>query len=187
MKSQVNISYFPEKFQSPILPAEKYIVVVAGALQNTKQLPIPKLIEICKKVKMRMIILGGKDEIARGQQLETEVGNNVINLCGKTNFFESAFYIKHSVLVLTHDTGMMHLASAFDKIIFSIWGNTVPAFGMSPYSPNPDNRIFEVENLSCRPCSRIGHKNCPKNHFDCMEKQDTAIIASEINAILSAS
>lgn len=177
--------YFPDTFIEPPLLREKYIVVVAGALKNTKQLPIQKLIDICKNVKIKMVLLGGKDEISRGSQLCSEIGDQIINLCGKTNFFESAFYIKNASLVLTHDTGMMHLASAFKKIIFSVWGNTVPAFGMSPYKPNAQNVIYEVENISCRPCSRIGYAECPKKHFDCMQKQDTARIASDINAILS--
>jgi heptosyltransferase-2 len=68
----------------------------------------------------------------------------------------------------------MHIAAAFKKPIISVWGNTVPAFGMDPYFGNTQitNLKFQVEKLGCRPCSKIGYKRCPRSHFKCMEKQD---------------
>ena len=76
--------------------------------------------------------------------------------------------------------GLMHMAAAFGKEIISIWGNTIPKFGMYPYYPEGVdlNTTIEVEGLSCRPCSKIGYKKCPKGHFNCMEKID-------INSIIS--
>ena len=64
---------------------------------------------------------------------------------------------------------MMHIASAFHKIIISVWGNTIPAFGMYPYLPDPGSRIIEIHGLKCRPCSKIGFGKCPENHFRCMK------------------
>mgnify|MGYP003353523095 CR=1 FL=1 len=76
--------------------------------------------------------------------------------------------------MITHDTGMMHIAAAFKRPIVSVWGNTIPAFGMTPYygAVPIANRRFEVAGLSCRPCSKIGFNACPKRHFKCMELQD---------------
>jgi hypothetical protein len=53
---------------------------------------------------------------------------------------------------------------------------------MSPYRPkkNESDRIFQVEGLSCRPCSKIGFDECPKKHFQCMTMQDAKSIASSI-------
>jgi ADP-heptose:LPS heptosyltransferase len=62
----------------------------------------------------------------------------------------------------------MHIAAAFRKKIISIWGNTVPEFGMYPYMPNPESKIFEIRDLSCRPCSKLGYRKCPKKHFRCI-------------------
>jgi ADP-heptose:LPS heptosyltransferase len=62
----------------------------------------------------------------------------------------------------------MHIASAFQKNIVSVWGSTVPAFGMYPYLVENNFKIIEVNNLSCRPCSKIGYEKCPKGHFKCM-------------------
>jgi ADP-heptose:LPS heptosyltransferase len=73
----------------------------------------------------------------------------------------------------------MHIASAFQKKIISIWGNTIPEFGMGPYLPRPENRIMEIKHLECRPCSKLGFHKCPKGHFKCMNEIDTGF-AEEI-------
>ncbi|MGZ3921722.1 MAG: glycosyltransferase family 9 protein, partial [Bacteroidia bacterium] len=88
--------------------------------------------------------------------------------CGSLTLNQSASVIKQSSLVITSDTGLMHMAAAFNKRIISVWGNTIPEFGMSPYMPNPDNQIMEVKGLSCRPCSKLGYNKCPRGHFKCM-------------------
>jgi ADP-heptose:LPS heptosyltransferase len=71
----------------------------------------------------------------------------------------------------------MHVAAAFNKPIVSVWGNTVPEFGMYPYlnGKTPDYRA-EVKGLKCRPCSKIGYKECPLKHFKCMNDQDVGKI-----------
>ena len=74
--------------------------------------------------------------------------------------------IKNAKKVITHDTGMMHIAASFQKEIISIWGNTIPEFGMYPYKTK--FTIIENKNLDCRPCSKIGYKKCPKGHFNCI-------------------
>ena len=80
--------------------------------------------------------------------------------------------VKQAKKIITHDTGLMHIAAAFKKDIISVWGNTVPEFGMYPYKPGKHSHIIEVKGLACRPCSKIGYKACPKKHFNCMEQID---------------
>ena len=92
-------------------------------------------------------------------------------------------------MIITHDTGLMHVASAFRKPIISIWGNTVPAFGMSAYfgkQPSVDVK-FEVKHLYCRPCSKIGYKKCPHGHFRCMRNHDENEIAQKAMQMLGGS
>jgi heptosyltransferase-2 len=76
----------------------------------------------------------------------------------------------------------MHIAAAFKKEIISIWGNTVPEFGMTPYygNHNVKQSIIEVRPLSCRPCSKIGFDKCPKGHFKCMMQIDVEKIAAAV-------
>ncbi len=147
-----------------------YIAFAIGAAHATKRLPKEKIISICQKTENTIVLLGGKDVAEEGEVIATEAGKHVLNLCGKVNLHESAFIIKEAEKVITHDTGMMHIAAAFQKEIISIWGNTIPGFGMYPYykSGIERNHTIEIKKLSCRPCSKIGYKKCPKGHFKCM-------------------
>jgi ADP-heptose:LPS heptosyltransferase len=107
----------------------------------------------------------------------------IYNVCGTLALAGSAWVIKGADAVITPDTGMMHIAAAFNKRVISVWGNTIPAFGMYPFLPNHEQSyLSEVKGLSCRPCSKIGYAKCPKGHFNCMEQQDIpTIIAKTIH------
>ena len=154
-----------------------------GAQFKTKRLPLNKLIEICLKSELKTVLLGGKDDYQVAYLIEQELGDKVINTCGKLNLNQSASLLKQANTVITHDTGLMHIASSFGKKIVSIWGNTSPSFGMYVYNPIQTNQvsIHQVMDLSCRPCSKIGFKECPKTHFNCMNLQKVETIIKDIN------
>lgn len=161
-----------DEISSAILPASHqkgYTAFVIGAKHFTKQLPVEKIISICSKMNSPIVLLGGKEDADRAAKTEAEVGPMIFNACGKYNLNQSASFIRQAEKVISHDTGLMHIAAAFHKQIFSVWGNTVPAFGFTPYLPAEGSKIVEVTGLSCRPCSKIGYDHCPKGHFKCMK------------------
>jgi len=153
------------------LEKENYTVVGIGAAHKTKCLPLHKVKELLLRLSGQIVLIGGPKERELGDMLVSE---NVINLAGSLNLNQSASIIEQSKLVVCPDTGIMHIAAAFKKVIISIWGNTVPDFGMYPYYGNNKVPQFfsEVKDLSCRPCSKIGFDNCPKGHFNCMNNQN---------------
>ena len=165
-KDEVAISTLPVSHQNG------YVGFVIGAKHFTKQLPTEKVISICKKLNQPIILLGGKEDITRANEIEKDVGATIYNTCGKLNLNQSASLVKQASKIITNDTGLMHIASAFKKEIISVWGNTVPDFGFAPYMPSPKSKIVEVKNLSCRPCSKLGYSKCPKGHFKCMMEID---------------
>lgn len=158
----------------------KYIAVAIGAQHTTKRLPNNKLIEIAKQTTETLVLLGGKEDVENAKQIAAQSGSHVINLCGQLSLAQSALIVKQAAAVITHDTGLMHIAAAFQKPIVSVWGNTIPEFGMTAYYGNYDvqNFVFEIRNLSCRPCSKIGFNQCPQKHFSCMNQQNTVLIAA---------
>jgi len=166
--------------QLPLKKTDNFIAFVIGAKHATKQLPVEKMISICKKISFPVILLGGTEDIELGNKIEKEINTKVYNACGKYNINQSASLIKQSCVVITHDTGLMHIAAAFKKKIISIWGNTIPEFGMYPYMPGEGSEIIEVKNLKCRPCSKIGHNKCPKKHFKCMNEINEEKIINKI-------
>ncbi len=158
-----------------------YIGLVIGAAHNTKKYPPEKLEEFCTGIDHPVIVLGGKEDAERGEQLSRLDPFKIYNACGKFSLHESADLVRRAKLVVTNDTGLMHIAAAFKRPVVSLWGNTVPEFGMYPYYGDnylshqqlPLFDILEVKGLSCRPCSKIGYDKCPKGHFKCMQQIET--------------
>jgi len=174
------LDYFiPEKDVVPYtdIPASHhagFIGIVIGAALNTKKLPIEKLKLLCANIQHPVILLGGPEDKRDGELIAEVDKVKVYNACGKFNLNESADLVRKSKFVITHDTGLMHIAAALHKRVISVWGNTVPAFGMTAYYAKYDvkSAIYEVKGLGCRPCSKIGYNKCPLGHFKCMEQQD---------------
>ena len=161
-EDEVSLSGLPESFLGG------YIALVVGAQHGTKQMPAEMMVDICRKLEHPVILLGGTREKSIGKQIDEQTGDNVLNACDKYDINQSASLVKQSRLVITHDTGLMHIAAAFKKKVLSVWGHTIPEFGMYPYEPDPSSMIFETKGLSCRPCTKIGKEKCPKGHFRCM-------------------
>lgn len=177
----------------PLSHVYGFVACAIGGQHATKQMPVEKWITLCKAIQHPIVLLGGKEDEVMANMIQQIDTVRIYNACGKFNLHESAHIIQKSKLVITHDTGLMHIAAAFKKTILSIWGNTVPAFGMFPYygfnnlrgNVAPQSFLFQVNNLSCRPCSKIGYKACPKKHFDCMQKINVLEIAEKANSLLS--
>jgi len=180
------LDFFLPETISVNLPTENYIAIVIGAKFATKQMPAELIAEIISKTTKDCILLGGNTDISLANEImQLAKTKRLHNLCGKLDLFASAYILKKAAVVLTNDTGLMHIAAAFSKKIVSVWGNTVADFGMYPYMPNKeegkDYFIVEVKNLGCRPCSKIGYKKCPKKHFHCMKQQNPTEIAALLN------
>lgn len=173
-KDEVNAADLPMSHQAG------YIGVVIGAALATKKMPVEKLKALCASIQKPIVLMGGPEDRPEGEEIASIDRVKIYNACGKFNLNESACLVRNAKLIVTHDTGLMHIAAAFKKPVISIWGNTVPAFGMTPYFGNAavPSAIFEVEGLGCRPCSKIGYKKCPKGHFKCMNNQNVTAIAT---------
>lgn len=153
------------------LPSE-YVVGVLGATYTTKQIPLNKWHEIVYAVDLPIVLIGGMSEQTMAAELNRQYPHKVLDYSGRLSLHQSAAVIQAARMIITPDTGMMHIAASFNKSMHVIWGNTIPQFGMYPYVLPGNLRIrnHEVSGLSCRPCSKLGYSACPKKHFDCMQK-----------------
>jgi ADP-heptose:LPS heptosyltransferase len=176
-----------------------YVGVVIGAALNTKKYPFHHLKRLCELLDHPIVLLGGLEDADEGDRIAASDKIKIYNACGKFGLNESADLVRRAKLVVTNDTGLMHIAAAYKRPVISLWGNTVPEFGMSPYygsiflertgangNPLPYD-IIEIKKLGCRPCSKIGYDSCPLGHFKCMEKIDPAMVVEHIRARLSSS
>ena len=188
------------------LPADfqnGYHAFVIGGTYKTKILPAVKVAEVINKINKPVVLLGGPDDVERAEEIISLVNkttsqranklssdsqilrfsdSQILNLVGKINLEQSASLVKNAESVLTNDTGLMHIAAAFHKNIVSVWGNTVPELGMYPYLPKEPKRchIVECKDVRCRPCSKLGFKECPKKQFRCMMEIDVERIVDSL-------
>lgn len=174
-----------EKIKRQDIPASHtagYIACVIGAAHGTKRWPIHKWKEFCTKMNHPIILLGGSEDRVNGDEIAAVDTIKVYNACGKFKLNESADLVRNAKLVISNDTGLMHIAAAFKRPVISLWGNTVPAFGMYPYygdAPVSDV-IMQTNKLFCRPCSKIGYNKCPLGHFKCMEKIEVDEVINKV-------
>ncbi len=181
---EVDLKALPEAFQNG------YVAWVIGAKQNTKKFPVEKIAQTINHLKYPVVFLGGKEDEAYGQKVKSAIRNSqsaILNAAGQYSLNQSASLVRQAKVVVTNDTGLMHIAAAFKKPVVSIWGNTIPEFGMSPYYGNNQiqNSKFEVQNLNCRPCSKLGYDSCPKRHFNCMNLHDEKLLAEKIRQMIA--
>jgi ADP-heptose:LPS heptosyltransferase len=169
----------PEKIQSNL--PENFHAYAIGGQHTTKRLPLSKMKELIERSSLPIVLLGGDKDIQTADLLKDYFGDKVFNLCGQLSLSQSALIFKMANKVISHDSVMMHIAAALDKDLISIWGNTIPEFGMYPLfaeNSNANSTLLEVKNLPCRPCSKIGFDSCPRSHFDCMNKIDFSHVKS---------
>jgi len=158
-----------------------YTSIVIGAAHQTKCMTVEQIQHLCDELNMPVILMGGKEEIEKANLILSGSSNKQVkSAVGQFDILQSASIIEQSGPIITHDTGMMHIAAAFRKPQVVVWGNTIPGFGMYPYYGDENIKwvSFEQTELKCRPCSKLGYDKCPKGHFKCMLQHDVAAIAS---------
>jgi ADP-heptose:LPS heptosyltransferase len=160
-----------------------YLTVAVGAQYATKRMPVDVLVRILNQNAHPVVLCGGKEDASfAASVMKSLPDKKLFNACGLFSLMQSASIVKQSAVLITNDTGLMHIASCFGVPIVSVWGNTVPELGMYPYMPSSKDRysIHQVNDLHCRPCSKIGFQSCPKGHFRCMNLQQTEDIEAQV-------
>lgn len=167
-------------------PFASFIAIVIGAQHITKQIPAEKIIEIVRQLPIPVVLIGGADDQEKGERIKQALPDSIIyNAAGKYSILQSASIISQCKVVITGDTGMMHIAAALKKPVVSVWGSTVPEFGMTPLFPAGSeslSTIIQNTKLSCRPCSKLGFSKCPRGHFRCMNDLNASDLISELSS-----
>ncbi len=168
-----------------------FVGCVIGGSYNTKKLPVEQWKKFCELVPYPVMLLGGPDDMHDGSLIAEMDRIKIYNSCGKFSLNESAELVKYAKVIVSNDTGLMHVAAAFQKPVVSLWGNTSPEMGMFPYYGfnNLKDRvaaqlvIMENKGLSCHPCSKLGYNRCPKGHFKCMNELDMQVAVEQVKRL----
>jgi heptosyltransferase-2 len=164
---------YPPEFKNPITDHRSPITrtaIAPGAHHFTKRWPHEKFAELAemllKKYSCEIVLLGGAADREICQKINEQIGFKAIDKSGATSVYETARELDSCDVLITNDTGVMHIAAARRVPVVAIFGSTVKEFGFAPF--RVENRVVEVENLPCRPCTHIGRAECPLGHFKCM-------------------
>lgn len=151
-RERVNVQSLPSHF------SQGYIALALGGAHIGKRMDAEKLIRVCASIPHPIVLLGGAEDRETGDAIVNALGDKIVNRAGVYSIHQSADLLRQSRIVISGDTGLMHIASAFGKKIISIWGCTVPGLGMAPWRAHPDSVIIEPEGRKKRPCSKLGNR-----------------------------
>ncbi|MCX6138213.1 MAG: glycosyltransferase family 9 protein [Ignavibacteriales bacterium] len=142
-----------------------------GARHFTKRWPWDKYAETAENLlrdgAYGVLLLGGYEEKDLCDRIASGFpANSILNLAGSLSILESAAAMDCCSVVLTNDSGLMHLAAARRRSVVALFGSTTRELGFFPYGT--ESVVVEQQDLPCRPCSHIGGDHCPEAHFRCM-------------------
>ena len=173
VKTSSNLTHFP---------LDQAYSVVLGATYATKKWLPAYFVELINALGLPVILLGGNSEKEEASRIAHELTVPYYNATENHTLMQSAALMAQTRFVLTHDTGFMHIASALQMKILSLWGSTSPALGFGVFQ-NDRHFTLEIKELSCHPCAKIGLKECPKQHFACMKQLTPEIVIQKLKEI----
>jgi heptosyltransferase-2 len=164
----------------------KVIGFCPNAKHNTKMWPREYFMQLGRLLQekhgARIFLFGGTSDVQHCREVLLGLNGQAVNLAGELSIMETAAAMDVCDVIVTNDTGLMHLAAARRRKIVAIFGPTVQEFGFFPYRAN--SIVLEKRDLKCRPCSHIGTAECPKKHFRCMIDIRVADALSSVERLL---
>ena len=169
LPGEAELGYYPpvrKKFNEE----NKRIAIAPGAAHFTKRWQVEKYLDLIERLHddygAEIFLIGGKADVETTNFVLNNSKITIEDFSGSTSIIETAKIVDQCSLLITNDTGVMHIAAARQTPVIAIFGSSVRDFGFAPY--RVPSVIVEKE-VSCRPCSHIGREKCPKKHFKCMK------------------
>lgn len=151
------------------------------AQHQGKMLPLEKSYELARILAQKHKVYffgGGKKETDTLEKWEREIPNTY-SLSGKLSLAEELNKISELELMISMDSANMHLASLMGTRCISVWGSTHPYAGFLGFGQSEDD-VVQIEDLTCRPCSVFGDKECFRGDWACLEELDVQKIVEKV-------
>jgi heptosyltransferase-2 len=128
---------------------------------------------LAERLGLTTVLLGGPDDAPITDAVRDAMKGPVLDLAGRLDLPETGAILARSALLLSNDSGIMHMATAFSTPVVAVFGPTTRELGFYPY--RAVHRVIGAE-IGCRPCHPIGGVRCPRGHHRCM----TAVPVEEV-------
>jgi len=165
-------------------PGRGIISIAPGARWDTKMWGGDKFISAANQLRglgFNLILTGGAAERNLTERMTSSIKGEVINTAGDLNILETAAVLKHSDLLITNDSALLHLSELTGTPVVALFGPTVREFGFYPRLKK--SRVLE-KNLECRPCSRNGAKPCPHAEKSCLVLIESDDVVESVLSVL---
>ncbi|MDO4224356.1 MAG: glycosyltransferase family 9 protein [Bergeyella zoohelcum] len=162
--------------------AKNGIGIAPFAQHKGKILPLEKSFELAKilaKTHKIYFFGGGKNETEILSEWEQKIPNTQ-SLAGKLTLREELDKIAELELMISMDSANMHLASLVGTRCISVWGATHHFAGFLGYGQSEKDAVH-IKDLTCRPCSVFGDKECYRGDYACLEEIDIQSIVDKVN------
>lgn len=175
---------FKVELDGKLIPSTKEksgIGIAPFAQHKGKMLPLEKSYELAKDLARNHKVYffgGGKEETEILNRWEIEIPNTH-SLAGKLSLQQELEKISELEVMISMDSANMHLASLVGTRVVSVWGATHPYAGFLGYGQSY-NDVVQVKDLTCRPCSVFGDKECFRGDWACLEELHVQQILDKI-------
>ena len=155
---------------------EPFIAVAPGSIWGTKRWPGFR--DLIARLEHPVVVVGGPEDAALARELAGSAPDRVHSAAGALPLRASAALLERARLLVTNDSAPLHLATAVGTRVVAIFGPTVPEFGFGPRGET--DRIVELADLACRPCSSHGPAVCPLGHHRCMRDLRVEVVMEAV-------
>jgi heptosyltransferase II len=160
--------------------------LIPGSQWGTKRWPAERfaaLIDyLAGRPGLRCALFGGPQDRPLAEAILAICTAPVLDLIGQTPLQELSAYLERCAVVVSNDTGPMHIATAVGRPIVALFGPTTPDMGFAPYGVPWEEASVA---LACRPCHAHGPQYCPLSHWRCMMELSVEHVAASVQRLLS--
>ena len=161
------------------------LAVSPGSVWPTKRWPPKRFAEVIRhyyeNLNIPSILIGGQKDQTLADEIVDICQGKVHNTVGQFSLLASAELIRRCRAIVCNDSAPLHLAVAVGTPAVAIFGPTTPQFGFYPWG---EGHFIIQKELTCRPCSIHGGKQCPEKHFRCMIGISTVEVIQALDSII---
>jgi lipopolysaccharide heptosyltransferase I len=162
-----------------VLLSDRFVVLVPGTTWASKNWPTELFAKVACSIHQdfKIVLCGGKLEVKLGREIQTKAGVVLINAIARTSVLELAAILERAAVVVSGDTGPLHMAAALGVPTVGLFGPTDPEI----YAPRGQQHATLFHKLACSFCHKV---TCPLGHGRCMLSVTPEEVVQQVHSLV---